>query len=79
MQAMQAMVGVLSWILIALFLWESQWKGRAVILGFVFLSVVISLMGDGDSQYLYRALGFALRVAIAIVYLIKRQLPVLSP
>ena len=65
-------------MLIALFLWDVRWKGRAIILALLLCSVVLPLLGDQDSVYLYSALGFALRVAIACVYLVRRQLPVVS-
>jgi hypothetical protein len=75
---MQSGVGGLAFILIALFLWESRWKGRVVILTLVAISLLLHRLGDDDSVYLFDALGFAMRVAIACVYLIWRRLPDVS-
>ena len=71
-------VGSLALILIGMFLWEAPWKGRAVILALVILSGTVHLLGDGETAPLFEALGFALRVAIAVVYLIWRRLPVVA-
>lgn len=76
---LQALIGLLSWILIGLFVWQVRWRGRLVIAGFVVLSVVLPYLGDGDSTHLLWAFGFAIRVGIACVYLIWRGLPVVSP
>lgn len=75
---LQGIVGVLSWVLIVLFVCEIRWKGRVILLSLVALSVVLPYFGDTESAPLYGALGFAMRVALACVYLIKRQLPVVT-
>ncbi len=71
-------VASLTWILIGLFVWEVGWKGRAIILALVIPSAFLHLLGDTESEPLFWALGFALRVAIGVVYLIWRRLPVVS-
>lgn len=78
MAAMQMFVGLLAWILIGLFLWEAGWKGRGIILALVIPSAFLHHLGDADSTYLFGAIGFAIRVAIACAYLIKRKLPAVS-
>jgi hypothetical protein len=71
-------VGSIAWILIGLFLWEVGWKGRAIILALVIPSAFLYLLGNTESEPLFWALGFALRVAVAVVYLIWRKFPVVS-
>lgn len=75
---LQGVVGVLSWVLIVLFVFEIRWKGRAILFSLVALSVVLPYLGDAESAPLYGAVGFAMRVALACAYLIKRQLPVVT-
>ena len=76
--SMIAGVGAIAWILIGMFLWDAGWRGRAIILALVIPSCFFHLLGDGETEALYGALGFALRVAIGVVYLIWRRLPVVS-
>lgn len=71
-------VSAIAWLLITAFLWEARWRGRLAILAIVVPSIFLHHLGDGDTTHLYWALGFALRVGVAVVYLIWRQLPVLS-
>ena len=75
---MIVLVGILSWVLIALFLWEAQWRGRVIILVIVAISLLLPLLGEGDSVHLLNAFGLAIRVAIGCVFLIKQQLPNVS-
>lgn len=76
---LQLLIGLLAWALIVMFLWEVGWKGRAIIIGLVLVSVALPYAGGEESVYLFAALGFAIRVAIACAYLIKRKLLVVSP
>lgn len=75
---MIAGVGSLALILIGMFLWEAPWKGKAIILALVVLSGTLHLLGDVETAPIFEAFGFALRVSIAVVYLIWRRLPVVS-
>lgn len=75
---MVAGVAGIALILIGMFFWEVGWKGRVVILALVIPSAFLHLLGDAETAPLFGALGLALRVAIAVVYLIWRKLPVVS-
>ena len=72
------LVHILSWVLIALFLWEEQWRGRVTILVLVAISLLLPLLGSGDSVYVLQAFGLAIRVGIGCVFLIKHKLAVVS-
>lgn len=71
-------VGGIALILIVMFIWEARWKGRVIILALVIPSAFLHLLGDSETEPLFGTLGLALRVAIAVVYLIWRRLPVVS-
>ena len=66
--------GILVWVFIVLLFVDVGWKGRVAIAGIVLLSMALPRFGDADSAPLLGAIGFSVRVLLAIFYIARERL-----